>query len=187
MDLIFCSSLEEYDSVAKSGMSPHSRCFRFSLDHRDFLNETFPFLPSKLEEGTDLTAILRTTLRVSDLSEVSCSSNAFTAPIGATSIVDTLDSAHPTWRANIQCAARDKILPVLVHPHFDSSKFEELLNSKILLSTLPFTGAQFRAAITIEPTSPSVRFSPSVDLASDSDIYYLTLMTPLTPGKKENC
>jgi hypothetical protein len=82
-----------------------------------------------------------------------------------------------TWRANVQCSARDKILPVLLNPQFDSSKFEKLLNSKILLSTLPFTGAQscaaidfiFKACFTIEPTSPSVRFSPPDDLASDSD------------------
>jgi hypothetical protein len=190
---IFFFCLEEYDSVANSGKSPHSRYFRFSPDNRDFLNETFPtFLPSTFEEGTDPPAIIRSQLRVSDLSQVSCSSGASTVPIGVTSIVDTLDSAHPTWRANIQCAARDKILPVLLHPHFDSTKFEELLQSKILLSTLPFTSAQSRAAInfifqacfTMEPTSPSVRFSPSVDYASDSDIYSIQSEDSMDSGEK---
>jgi hypothetical protein len=79
-----------------------------------------------------------------------------------------------------------------LHPHFDSTKFEEFLQSKILLSTLPLTGSQSRAAIdfifkayfTIEPTSQSIRFSPSVDFASDSDIYSINSDDSIVSGEK---
>jgi hypothetical protein len=71
------------------------------------------------------------------------------------------------------------MLPELLNPRFDSSKFEKIVYTKILTSTLPFTGAQSRAALNSifmvclinEPTSLSARFSPSDDLASDYDIY----------------
>jgi hypothetical protein len=61
------------------------------------------------------------------------------------------------------------------------------------MSTLPLTGAQSRAAITCiftacftdESTSLSVRFSPSDDQASDSDIYSITSDCSSDSVKKE--
>jgi hypothetical protein len=42
-----------------------------------------------------------------------------TVPIGVISTVDTLDSAHPNWRASIQSFTRETMLPELLNPRFD--------------------------------------------------------------------
>jgi hypothetical protein len=148
--------LEEFNSIANSGKSPPTKFFRLSPDHRAFLLENFPaFFSSCSEETSDSTFIIRTILRVSDLSEVPCSSTTSTVSIGAISNVDILDSAHPNWRANIQSFARETILPELLNPRFDSSKFEKLLDTKLLMSTLPFTAWKYQ------------QMSNAVDIPSD--------------------
>jgi hypothetical protein len=91
----------------------------------------------------------------------------------ATSDIPPLDSDHPNWLRNVKTFAQTKILSAIFDLISNQSIFEQMLSTRILNLTLPFTAEQTELVVSSNFSSsfqqaPSRAASPSYSDSEDS-------------------